>query len=83
MCLSSTPEAGQATGYQAGLGTHSLGIHKKGGALGAGGEHLGGADKLGPDPPEVVSKVTGRVTCQEAEPFLNILKGKIVIICKV
>lgn len=63
--------------------THGLSIHKKGGALGAGGEHLWGADELGPDPPEVVSKVTGCITGQEAEPFLNILKGKIVIPYKV
>lgn len=43
-------------------GTHRLGVHEKRGALGAGGEHLGRADKLGADAPEVISQVTGRIT---------------------
>lgn len=62
--------------------THGLGVHEERGALGAGGEHLRGADKLGPDAPEVVPQVTGRVTGEEAEPFLDVLKGKTAATCK-
>lgn len=43
-------------------GTHSLSVHEECRAFGAGGEHLRRADKLGPDSPEIVSKVTGRIT---------------------
>lgn len=77
----STPQPGRR-GPTAAWDTHGLSVHKQGGALGAGREHLRGADELGADPPQVVSKVTGRVTGQEAEPFLNILKGKIIPVCK-
>lgn len=62
--------------------THGLGVHEERGALGAGGEHLRGADELGPDAPEVVPQVTGRVTGEEAEPFLDVLKGKTAATCK-
>jgi hypothetical protein len=61
------------------LDSHRLGIYEERGALGAGGEHLGRADKLGSNSPEVISKVAGCITRQEAEPFLNILQGRMII----
>lgn len=42
--------------------THSLRVHEECRAFGAGGEHLRRADKLGPDSPEIVPKVTGSIT---------------------
>lgn len=58
----SHPKLGPPFATTAGLGTHSLSVHKECRAFRAGGEHLRRADKLGPDSPQIVSKVTGSIT---------------------
>ena len=54
-------------------GAHRVGVDVDGGAVGAGGQHLGGAEELGADPPQALPQVGGCVRGQGAELPLDVL----------
>lgn len=52
---------------------HRVSVDVDGGAVGAGGQHLGGPEELGADSPETLAQVGGRICCQCAELPLDVL----------